>query len=40
MGFLTFAHNIINYINSPSDLKKILKPENTIEIEQEDLYEN
>ena len=37
---LTFAHNIINNPNSPSDLKTILRPENINEIEQEDLSEN
>ena len=36
---LTFAHNIINNPNSPSDLKTILRPENINEIEQEDISE-
>ena len=40
MNELTFAHNIINSPNSPSDLKTILRPENINEIEQEDLSEN
>ena len=37
---LTFAHNIINNSNSPTDLKTILRPENINEIEQEDISEN
>ena len=37
---LTFAHNIINNPNSPSDLKQILRPENIIDIDQEDQAEN
>ena len=32
---LTFAHNILNNHNTPSDFKTILRPENINEIEQE-----
>ena len=37
---LTFAYNIINNHNSPSDLKTILSPENINVIEQEDTPKN